>query len=490
MQRAVRSVAVVLGGLLAMVMASQAQPSTSLAAIASAMGADTLRTVAYAGDGYTFAFQQAPGPGEPWPLFIADVYRMDVDYRIPAIRTEFTRAQGEKPPRGGAGQPVAGNPRSIQYLRESVAWSQTEQGQAMPSPGAVVARQRQLWTTPHGLVKVAQQQKAPMTGRTFPVTIAGQAMTVTAGSDNLIEKVDYRIDSPVLGDVPVQMVFSDYRDVDGVKVPMHLIEKTDGYLTLDIAVKDVAVNPPLSFEVPPAMASAAPADMDGAPRVDATLLAPGVWHVIASGYGSMLVEFKDFLLMFEGPIDDARTLAVNEWARRTVPGKPLRYVVNTHAHFDHAGGLRAYAAEGITIIAHEMNRSYFEQVWQRPRTLKPDLLARQPRTPVWETMTERKTVTDGSRVLELHKLVGNGHNPYILIGYLPAEKLLLYGDMYNPPAGSDPRDVARTNEYADNLYDNIANRLKLDVQTIVPVHGRAVPLDNLRKAIGLIPLDQ
>lgn len=76
----------------------------------------------------------------------------------------------------------------------------------------------------------------------------------------------------------------------------------------------------------------------------------------------------------------------------------------------------------------------------------------------------------------------------MLIGYLPNEKILLYGDMYNPPAGNDPRDLARIKEYAANLYENIANRLKLDVKLIAPIHGLPVPFDNLKKAIGLIPL--
>ena len=114
--------------------------------------------------------------------------------------------------------------------------------------------------------------------------------------------------------------------------------------------------------------------------------------------------------------------------------------MNPHTHFDHAGGVREDAAEGITIITHEMNRSYYEKIWERPHTVKPDRLSQNPRTPRWETMTDRKTVTDGTRTLELYKLVGNGHNPYILIGYLPAERILLYGDMYNPPSGPDPRD--------------------------------------------------
>jgi glyoxylase-like metal-dependent hydrolase (beta-lactamase superfamily II) len=463
----------------------------SLTAVADAMGASTLKTIEYSGAGYSFAFQQAPGPGEPWPLFVVDSYKVSIDYATPSMRFESTRAQGEHPPRGGAGQPIAGNPRTIQFVSGRSAWSDAGNGRVQPNAGAVVDRLRQLWLTPHGVIKAAAASSAKVAGRTITFTLEGLPIKIAVGANSLVDHIDYLIDSPVLGDVPVQVVYSDYRDYGGVKFPTRIVEKTDGFLTWDIAVTDVKPNLAVSLPVPAGVPTApAQAVASGAPAVDAKQLAPGVWHLIASNYGSMLIEFRDFLLMFEGPIDDARSIAVNEWVRKTVPGKPLRYLVNTHAHFDHAGGVREYAAEGVTIITHEMNRSYYEQVWQRPRTLHPDKLALQPRAPIWETMTEKKIVTDGSRTLELHKLQGNGHNPYILIGYLPAEKILLYGDMYNPPSGNDPRDLGRTNEYADNLYDNVANRLKLDVRLIVPVHGQAVPFDNLKKAIGLIPLTQ
>jgi glyoxylase-like metal-dependent hydrolase (beta-lactamase superfamily II) len=469
---------------------AQAVRPPTLAAVATAMGADALRTIDYSGSGYTFGYQQAPGPGEPWPLFIADTYKVSVDYQAVAMRLESTRAQGEVPPRGGLGQPIKGTTRSIQFVSGSLAWSQGSGGAAQPNPAAVPDRRRQLWMTPHGLLKAAQAAKANMTGRTFALTLEGQPMTVSIGTADLIDKVDYLIDSPVLGDVPVQLVYSEYRDFGGVKFPTRIIEKTDGFLTLDIAVADVKPNAPVSIVVPQNVSAAVVRPPpDGAPRVDAKQIAPGVWHLIASGYGSMLVEFKDFLLMFEGPVDDARSIAANEWVRQNVPGKPIKYLVNTHAHFDHAGGVREYVAEGVTIVTHEMNRSYYENVWQRPRTLNPDRLAQHPRAPIWETMTVKKVLTDGVRSLELYKLDGNGHNPYILIGYLPAERILLYGDMYNPPSGADPRDSGRTNEYAENLYDNIANRLRLEPRIIVPVHGAAVPFDNLKKAIGLIPVN-
>jgi glyoxylase-like metal-dependent hydrolase (beta-lactamase superfamily II) len=467
--------------------AAQAPPTT-LESIAQAMGATNLRTIEYAGSGYSFAFQQAPGPGEPWPLFVVDAYKVSIDYATPSMRFESTRAQGEHPPRGGAGQPIAGNPRSIQFVSGRDAWSEAAGGRVVPNPAATADRLRQLWLSPHGVVKAALAARAVVSGPTFAFDLAGLPLKVTVGADRLVERIEYLIDSPVLGDVPVVVEYSDYRDHNGVKFPQRIIERTDGYLTWNIQVSGVSPNAPVNWTTP-AM-TAAPRAGAADPAVEARQLAPGVWHLNASNYGSMLVEFRDFLLMFEGPVDDARSERVNAWVKSTVPGKPLRYLVNTHAHFDHAGGVRAYVADGVTIITHEMNRSYYEQVWRRPRTVNPDRLSRHPRQPLWETMTEKKIITDGARTLELHKLVGNGHNPYILIGYLPNEKLLLYGDMYNPPAGNDPRDLARTNEFAQNLYDNVADRLKLDVQTIAPIHGLPVSFDNLKKAIGLLPVEK
>lgn len=470
--------------------AAQSAPVT-LSSVADSMGARNLNAIEYSGAGYSFAFQQAPGPGEPWPLFVVDAYKVSVDYSIPSMRLESTRAQGEHPPRGGAGQPIAGNPRTVQFVSGRSAWSEGAGGRVVPNPTAVTDRLRQLWMTPHGVIKAAVANRAAVSERTITFSIEGLPIALHVGGNGLVERIDYLIDNPVLGDVPVEVEYSDYRDYDGVKFPRRIIEKIDGYLTWDLTVADVKPQASLSIPVPadlPATTAAPPTPP--APTVEAKQMAPGVWHVIASNYASILVEFRDFLLMFEGPVDDARSIAVNRWARQTVPGKELRYLVNTHAHFDHAGGVREYVAEGVTIITHEMNRSYYDKVWGRPRTLRPDALARQPRSPRWETMTEKTVVSDGSRTLELHKLHGNGHNPYLLIGYLPAEKILLYGDMYNPPAGSDPRDLARTNEYADNLYDNIANRLKLDVKVIAPIHGAPVPFDNLKKAIGLMPLSQ
>jgi hypothetical protein len=127
-------------------------------------------------------------------------------------------------------------------------------------------------------------------------------------------------------------------------------------------------------------------------------------------------------------------------------------------------------------------------VWAQPRTIAPDLLSRSPRPAVFETVSDKKVMTDGTRTLEIYFMKGTSHNVANLIVYMPKEQLLYYGDGYNPPEGNDPRDLARTPEQTIDLY-RVITMYNLDVKTIAPAHGSgAKPFDNLKKAIGLIPL--
>jgi glyoxylase-like metal-dependent hydrolase (beta-lactamase superfamily II) len=190
--------------------------------------------------------------------------------------------------------------------------------------------------------------------------------------------------------------------------------------------------------------------------------------------------------MLEGPTSEARSLAANEAIQKTVPNKPIKYVVNTHAHYDHAGGLRTYVAQGITVITHEGNKAFLEQAWARPRTIEPDPLAKSPRPAMIETVGDKRVLTDGSRTIELHHLKDSGHNTATLIAYLPKERILMYGDGYNPPPGDDPRTPDRSPEFGLQLYENV-QRLKLNPARIAPVHGRVVPFENMKIAIGVSP---
>ncbi len=66
--------------------------------------------------------------------------------------------------------------------------------------------------------------------------------------------------------------------------------------------------------------------------------------------------------------------------------------------------------------------------------------------------------------------------------YLPKERLLSQADTYTPPPLAAPVTTT-VNPNSINLADNIA-RLGLNVDQLLPLHGRIVPLADLNKAIG------
>jgi glyoxylase-like metal-dependent hydrolase (beta-lactamase superfamily II) len=211
-------------------------------------------------------------------------------------------------------------------------------------------------------------------------------------------------------------------------------------------------------------------------------LAPGVHYVRGGSHHSVAIEQRDHVVVVEAPQDEARSEAVIAKVKETIPGKPIRYIVNSHVHFDHSGGLRTYVAEGATVVTHEMNRPYYEKAWAEPRTIRPDRLARTPRTVTFETFTDKHVLGDGQRQIEVHRIAGSGHNDAYAMVYLPAERILIQVDAYAPlaPNATPP---AAVNPFAVNLLENV-DRLKLPVRTIAALHGPgAATIDDLRTAV-------
>jgi glyoxylase-like metal-dependent hydrolase (beta-lactamase superfamily II) len=173
---------------------------------------------------------------------------------------------------------------------------------------------------------------------------------------------------------------------------------------------------------------------------------------------------------------------------KLIPNKPIRYLVNTHHHFDHSGGLRTYVAEGATIVTHQGNREFYEKVLfsPAPRTLQPDrLYSLNPdvvRDAVFETLNQKYVMSDGTRTLDVYPVQGLQHNATMLIAYLPKEKILINADLYSPPAQGAPPPAAPTPSMV-TLAQNI-QRLKLDVTQHVPIHGRVGTMDEFAKIVG------
>jgi hypothetical protein len=251
------------------------------------------------------------------------------------MKLEMLGAQGEHPPRGGGAQPFASDQRTTQIVSGKNAWSEGG-AQPAPNPGAVTERLRQIWLTPHGVVKAALASGAPADGNVFTFKAEDRDVKVTLNQQNLVEKVEYLTTNSVVSDVPVELTYSNYAQFGDIQFPKHIVEKQEGLPTLDITIDTVQPNAAVSLPVPDnvASASAPPAT----PMATLDKVGDGLWSLSGAGTRSLAVEFGDHIVMLEGPTSDARSKVVNDLVRKTAPNKPIRYVVNTHAHYDHAGG--------------------------------------------------------------------------------------------------------------------------------------------------------
>jgi glyoxylase-like metal-dependent hydrolase (beta-lactamase superfamily II) len=450
----------------------------SLDNVAKAMGAAGVKSIQYSGTGTNFQLGQNFSPDVPWPRFVVKSYTRAVNYESASIRDELVRTQGENPPRGGGGQPVAGEQRQIFVASGDFAWN-VAADVVTPTPIALVDRQLQLWTTPQGVVKAAMANNATVQGRTISFTAPGRfKVLATVDAQNLIERIDAVVPNAVLGDAPVEIRYSEYKDFAGVKFPTRIRQTIGGYPVLDLTVTDVQPNFAVDIAVPdPIKQTPAPYG-----KVATQMVADGVWYITGGSHHSVLIEMKDHLILVESPLNDERAAAVLAEVKSLVPNKPIKYVIATHHHFDHAGGLRAIAAEGITVIAHDVNKTFLEKALAAPATVRPDRLAKSGKKGTVEGMRDKRVLTDGARTVEIHTVAGNNHHGGIVMVYLPKEKLLVEADVYNPPAPSAPPPASVNTNWV-NLSDNI-KRLSMNVDQILPLHGRIMPLAELHKSIG------
>jgi glyoxylase-like metal-dependent hydrolase (beta-lactamase superfamily II) len=450
----------------------------SLDAVAKAMGAAGVKSIQYSGTGMNFQVGQNYSPDLPWPRFVVKSYTRLASYDTPALRDELVRLQGEDPPRGGGGQPVRGEQRQIFVMGGDFAWNVV--GDVVnPTPVALIDRQLQLWTTPHGVVKAAMANKASVQGRAISFAVPGKfRVKATVDGQNLVEKIDAVAPHAVLGDVPVEIRYSEYKDFGGVKFPMKIKQTIGGYPALELTVNDVQPNVAVDSSVPdPIRQTPTPYA-----RVTTQMVADGVWFLSGGSHNSALIEMKDHAILVESPLNDDRAAAVLAEVKSLVPSKPIKYVVTTHHHFDHSGGLRAIAAEGVTVIAHDVNKAFLEKALAAPATVSPDRLAKSGKKGVVEGMRDKRVLTDGTRTVELLHIAGNTHHSGLIMAYLPKEKILVEADAYTPLAANAPPPPA-ANPFTVNLAENL-KRLNLAVDQVLPLHGRIVPIAELHKAIG------
>ena len=448
----------------------------SLQAANNTLGIAQVNAIEFSGTGRWYQFGQAPAPNLPWPAFDVSSYTATINYAAPAARVQMTRKQTIEP---GRVRPAPVEQKPDQYVSGSTAWNLAAPAGAAPNaapvaqpqPAAVEERVMEIWTTPHGFLKAAVVNNATSTP-----SEGGSEVTFSSGKNkyvgiinaqNEVARVQTWIDNPVLGDTEVVFTYSDYKDFGGVRFPSRIQRVQGEHPVLELTVSAVTANPAVNITAP-AEANAAPAPV----AVTVEKLANGVYFLKGGTHHSVAIDQKDHIVVVEGPQNEARSSAVIAKVKETIPNKPIKYLVNTHAHFDHSGGVRTFVDEGATIVTHQDNKPYYQKAWDAPHTINPDKLAQSKKTATFETFGDKHVLTDGSRTIEIYKIAGGGHNDAFAMVYLPKEKILIEGDAYTPLAANAPPPAA-ANPFAVNLDENIT-RLKLDVKQIAPLHGPGV----------------
>ena len=293
--------------------------------------------------------------------------------------------------------------------------------------------------------------------------VGDQTLTVmfdgATGLPARIRSLDY---DNVWGDVTYDLVLSDWQTFDGVKVATTRKYELSGRTVIEVKVTDVKMNAPVAperFGIPTAYLTGAPKPATGAvpfqwvlrrqfigtymdsdsPSYDTRAsqglrlveLAPGVQHVVGGTHHSMIVEMRDHLIVFDAPVTDGQSNWVLNAARAKYPGKPVKYLVLTHHHMDHAGGLRAYADQGASIVVGKGAADHYRRVLAAPYTRNPDLKARDLKATEIIEVVDKRVFSDGSRQVEVY-VIENPHAASTLIGYIPAASLGYVTDIWSP----------------------------------------------------------
>jgi glyoxylase-like metal-dependent hydrolase (beta-lactamase superfamily II) len=450
-------------------------------------GADTLagvKTLAMKGTVRQWEPEQSTVPGGEMRFACESTFDALVDVGTGSTRIDWVRNFAYPTPRtftfteivtptAGYVAGIDSNGRTKQSL-ESKPPAHTMSG---PRLAATQRELRRMTLLPFEMIKHRDRVTpvADMTvgGVAYPAVnyrAGDQTFTVlfdrSSGLPARVRTLDY---DNIWGDVTFDLLLSDWKTMDGVKIATSRKYELNGKPVVDIKVTEAKVNAPIAADrlaIPdaftagaskPAVGPAVPyqwvirrqfigtyLDSD-VPSYDTRAstglrlaeLAPDVHHVVGGSHHSLIAEMGDYLIVFDAPVSDWHSNWVLAAAKAKFPAKPVKFLVLTHHHMDHAGGLRAYAANGATIVVGKGNRDYYRRVLAAPFTRNPDLPSRDLSSAEIFEVADKHVFSDGQREVHAY-VIENPHANGLLIGYIPAASLGYVTDLWSPGAGPLP----------------------------------------------------
>jgi glyoxylase-like metal-dependent hydrolase (beta-lactamase superfamily II) len=317
------------------------------------------------------------------------------------------------------------------------------------------------------------------------VNETGQQVSLYIDSETkLLSKWERMISDPIAGDTTTETIFPDYKIIGNQKVPTGRIVKIDNEITQEVRYVDVAVNSSLNdnaFKLDPEFKIAVP---ETPKSLTVTKVAANVYIVGIVTYDELkvlFIDFKDYIWVMEAPGVGADSRQVIDKIKETIPGKPIKYLAVTHHHSDHAGGVRTYIADGVTIVTTRGNSGYFERVAKSRFTIAPDDLMLKPQPLKIEFVeNEKRVFTDGTQTVELYNFGPNPHAEEMLVAYLPKERILFEADVLDRPLNGDYPIAEESAVYLAAWI----TRNNLAVEKIIPVLGTITTMTELLTAVA------
>jgi glyoxylase-like metal-dependent hydrolase (beta-lactamase superfamily II) len=467
------------------------------AVIASAQKAlGDVKSITYSGTAKDVAFQQCGSNaadmncrGTHDPMRPINNYVRVIDLTAPASRQTGAT---NNPAGGGATAPMPGT------FFQQVTPQQADVAQ--PWNNAL-----ELYLTPWGFLKGAAANNAmasrrKVDGKNYVVLTWSPAVKAPSGKNyvingyvneqNIVDRVETWLGDNIMGDMHILATYTGWKDFGGVMAPAKIVQTRGGWPYFDVDVTAAKANPADVAALVPSPAPAggrgggggAPGGAPAPLTVTSEKLGDGVYRLTTGpgSYDSVIVEFKDYIVMLEAGQSEARGLAYIAETKKLIPNKPIRYVVNTHPHSDHTGGLPPLVAEGATIITQRNNEPFLEKALNTPRTLLNDTLAKNPKKAKLDTFSEKKVISDGTHTIELYHIAPVPHSNGLLIAYLPKEKIVFQGD-FSLPAPGQP-----ANDHIKALVPILEKLNLTNFDRYINVHTSAAPQTKaeLWKAVG------
>jgi len=501
-------------------------PAPLLAAVAEEIGEANLRCITYSGSGYSGAVGQTfeNAVNVDWPRIDSMAnYTRTINWEAGTSKETFDRRPGLNPASykygigWEGGTPTQKATGQTHIVNGKSAWHMDGDGPPVAVPPEVAeVYQLDMWLNPHGFLKAARLPGAnpvafwrweqiekgrdgnvvsPEKMHVVAITMLGKyRVDATINSQDQIQRIKTTVNIPALGDFNIEHESTNQASFDDVKWPINwhshqgwddnwqFYRKSTGHNAYGGTFTDVQPNvcdDPV--QIPPAVMQAT-----WSTQVAVEQMAEGVYLLGGGPANSYMVEFDDFVTVFEAPGDEKRSLAVIEEVAKLAPDKPIRWLISSHPHFDHIGGLRTYLHIGSTVVTHLSNLEFLNSdvLSYEPRTVEPDIVSKWPPTELaegynYEAIQENYVISDNSRILRVYYVQPLQHVTGMLMAYLPAEGIAFQADLFDT---HEPPRAAQLP--AMHSLHNQVQRMELDVATIAPVHGRPIPWGDFVAALN------